>query len=108
VHGLDADLIMLALATHEPRFLILREVVFAPKDKKKAAAREGRAAGGGGSEADEAAEAAEAARALRRGGKPLQLLRINTLREYLKVRTRTRRPRSAAPRVGCAASPGLA
>ncbi len=85
LHGLDADLIMLALATHEVRFTILREKVFFGRQDK-----------------DKEGEVSEAqkllnAQSMKNGAmisclnpndewiykKPLQALHIHTLREYL-------------------------
>ena len=63
IHGLDADLIMLALATHEPHFTILRELVL---DRKAAEKRKERQ--------DKGEDL---------GPMPLQMLQIWTLREYL-------------------------
>ena len=87
LHGLDADLIMLSLATHEPHFSILREYVGpvaggkgkdlstrVEEELAKAAAREadGGGVGGGVGEGGAAAERT-----------PFQFLHIATLREYL-------------------------
>ncbi|KAL4419897.1 hypothetical protein ABPG75_006995 [Micractinium tetrahymenae] len=89
IYGLDADLIMLALATHEPRFAILREVGRGgvgcgvgvswgerggcwPPGPRLASLRE---VGGGVHEACWGVEVAK---------KPYQFLLVNVLREYLE------------------------
>jgi 5'-3' exoribonuclease 2 len=69
VYGLDADLIMLALATHEPHFHILREVVFQQKPNESMM----------GNKIDHNSKKVAIAR------KPFQLLSVNILREYLAL-----------------------
>eukprot|EP00941_MAST-03F_sp_MAST-3F-sp1_P005647 g5647.t1 len=62
LHGLDADLIMLGLATHEAHFTIFREQVFTPKGKEEQKVADNMLF-----------------------DKPLEFLHIHILREYLKA-----------------------
>lgn len=112
MYGLDADLIMLALSTHEVRFSILREEVF----QKRGNQRNGRGVGAGGSAADprhgsrdghgmrgevvqiESTLASQFRRDMELGGlklrkeignrKPFHFLHVNVLREYLDAEYR--------------------
>lgn len=80
VYGLDADLIMLALSTHEPRFAILRELVLQQQNSKpsdKASMAQALIQGSTQQDNDEEKKPQIAK-------KPYQFLMINVLRDYLE------------------------
>lgn len=94
MYGLDADLIMLALATHEVNFTILREEVF-PKNGARRKSSSGPPntqpelpSGTDVTQVDSALQAAEKStsptlQASLGGRKPFLFLHVNVLREYL-------------------------
>eukprot|EP00879_Flechtneria_rotunda_P006001 GHRR01006312.1.p1 GENE.GHRR01006312.1~~GHRR01006312.1.p1 ORF type:complete len:847 (+),score=333.75 GHRR01006312.1:449-2989(+) len=80
MYGLDADLIMLALATHEPHFTILREVVFQQNQQdNKPNIKAMTAAASDPSPEDDTPEVKK---------KPFQFLSVALLREYLALEFR--------------------
>lgn len=87
IYGLDADLIMLGLATHEPYFKVLREDVFAQESKAqkcKLCGQQGhRAEACRGAAKEKNGEFDEKGK----GGqpKPFIWLSVSTLREYLEA-----------------------
>ncbi|KAK9829481.1 hypothetical protein WJX72_006121 [[Myrmecia] bisecta] len=87
LYGLDADLIMLGLATHEAHFAILREVVFAPnREEQKTPAERVQMFSRNDESAPVPVEKMEIAK------KPYQFLWIHILREYLALEFRVPTP----------------
>jgi 5'-3' exoribonuclease 2 len=83
MYGLDADLIMLALGTHEPHFKILREDVFA--DQKKNACYTCKQPGHSANNCKATPDVIAAVAAAKKAEiKPYVFLHVNILREYLE------------------------
>ena len=86
IYGLDADLIMLGLATHEPHFRVLREDVFFQESGK----RNCKLCGGVGHKMEECTGEAKAKEGESNEkqndiGKPFIWLHVSILREYLAI-----------------------
>lgn len=88
IYGLDADLIMLSLATHEPYFKVLREDVFAQDAKNRGCRRCGQE-GHIASQCTGEARSKAPATGRREGKKPFIFLDVPTLREYLEIELQT-------------------
>ncbi|MBW0466858.1 hypothetical protein O181_006573 [Austropuccinia psidii MF-1] len=90
IYGLDADLIMLSLATHEPHFKVLREDVFADEKKRKGCYTCGQhghhSSQCQGKPKEKLDEFDVKHKPLER--KPFIFLNVETLREYLSVELR--------------------
>ncbi|GAA5825421.1 hypothetical protein JCM3770_002129 [Rhodotorula araucariae] len=87
IYGLDADLIMLSLATHEPHFKVLREDVFADEKKKRGCHRCGQP-GHHSSQCTGEVKKAEADLTPKGAAgtpKPFIFLDVAVLREYLAI-----------------------
>lgn len=90
MYGLDADLIMLALATHELHFTILREEVFPKRgQQRQSQQRQQQSVKPGVTQIDDVMAQATTAtetfstRAELGGRKPFHFLKVSVLREYL-------------------------
>ncbi|KAI9252786.1 XRN 5'-3' exonuclease N-terminus-domain-containing protein [Helicostylum pulchrum] len=86
MYGLDADLIMLALGTHEPHFKVLREDVFVDNKNRNSCfkCKQPGHAANQCKVSDEAIAEMKAEEAKLAVPKPYVLLHVNVLREYLE------------------------